>query len=318
MFQAEQAACASVTDGSDDTGADRSPGPVVATMAQEVKRVGERIAYVSTELSGRLAASMAELRAFSGQIVQQMQGARLSDLAYTIVETIDRSLYERSCDLRWWATDAPIVAALSEGPAAVPPAQARLAAMLGAYKACLDIWIADARGRIVASGRADPSGSVLGADVSRDDWFSQAMAGRPGEDCLVGEVTGEPRLGGAAVVTLAVAIAGHDPQDRPAGTLAVHFDWQPRAAAVFAGVRLAAEEKPRTRCMLLDADGRVIAASDGGEILAGTIPIDRFGDGCGHHVDETGCQVAYARSPGHETFAGLGWYAVIVQAPAAA
>ncbi len=34
-------------------------------------------------------------------------GERLVDLALNAIEIIDRNLYERSCDVRWWAPTPP-------------------------------------------------------------------------------------------------------------------------------------------------------------------------------------------------------------------
>ena len=39
-------------------------------------------------------------------MAEQAQGARLADLALNAIEIIDRNLYERTCDVRWWATDS--------------------------------------------------------------------------------------------------------------------------------------------------------------------------------------------------------------------
>lgn len=36
----------------------------------------------------------------------------MTDLALNVVDLIDRNLYERSCDVRWWATDSAVVQAL--------------------------------------------------------------------------------------------------------------------------------------------------------------------------------------------------------------
>ncbi len=39
---------------------------------------------------------------------------RFSDSALTNIDLIDRNLYERSCDVRWWATDASLVIACTD------------------------------------------------------------------------------------------------------------------------------------------------------------------------------------------------------------
>jgi hypothetical protein len=43
--------------------------------------------------------------------------------------------------------------------------------------------------------------------------------------------------------------------------LAVFFDWAKQASTVVNSVRLTAGERERTRCMILDASGQVIASS---------------------------------------------------------
>jgi hypothetical protein len=45
--------------------------------------------------------------------VAQIRGSRLPDLSLNAIDIIDRNLYERSCDVRWWATDSAIVDELS-------------------------------------------------------------------------------------------------------------------------------------------------------------------------------------------------------------
>jgi hypothetical protein len=69
------------------------------------------------------------------------------------------------------------------------------------------------------------------------------------------------------------------------------------------------------RCLLLDADHRVIAASDDAGVLQRTLPLRTQGKDAGYYLDDAGEQVGFALTPGYETYAGLGWYGVIVQHP---
>ena len=46
--------------------------------------------------------------------VVRSRGERMVDLALNAVELIDRNLYERTCDVRWWATDSAVVACVAE------------------------------------------------------------------------------------------------------------------------------------------------------------------------------------------------------------
>ena len=94
--------------------------------------------------------------------------------------------------------------------------------------------------------------------------------------------------------------------------LGIHFDWKPQAQAVVDGVRLTDEERARSRVLLLDHSGKVLAASDRRGELEETfrLPADAVGMGsygAGHVT------VGYALTPGYETYQGLGWYGAITQ-----
>ena len=93
--------------------------------------------------------------------------------------------------------------------------------------------------------------------------------------------------------------------------LAIHFDWEPQARAIVNGVRLTEDEKARTRVLLVDAQRRVIAASDGQGILSEKIQLETGGRSHGFYHDGRGNAVAFHQTPGYETYAGLGWYGVI-------
>ncbi len=103
-------------------------------------------------------------------------GSRLVDLALNAIEIIDRNLYERTCDVRWWATDSAIVdAAADASDSHCSYASKRLGVILSAYTVYLDLWLCDMDGRIIANGRPERY-NVKGLDVSREPWFARAAA----------------------------------------------------------------------------------------------------------------------------------------------
>ena len=70
------------------------------------------------------------------------------------IDLIDRNLYERSCDVRWWATDAAVVAATQDpNPAALAHASQRLGQILDSYTVYFDLVLADLDGTVIANGR---------------------------------------------------------------------------------------------------------------------------------------------------------------------
>jgi hypothetical protein len=67
--------------------------------------------------------------------------------------------------------------------------------------------------------------------------------------------------------------------------------------------------------MLLDAQNRVIAASDGRGVLEEKLALDAAGKNAGAYTDKAGNLIAFHRTPGYETYRGLGWYSAVVQSP---
>ena len=91
-----------------------SAGRGFAVVASAVKGVSAEIGRLADEMQTELTAALDELREVGSRMVTQTRGERLVDLARNVIDVMDRNLYERSCDVRWWATDAAVVAAASE------------------------------------------------------------------------------------------------------------------------------------------------------------------------------------------------------------
>lgn len=282
-------------------------GNAFAVVASEMGSVAKEIGAVSQQLKTAIAANVSVM----ADMVGKFRGMRCQDLALNIIEIIDRNLYERSCDVRWWATDSAVVEAVEDpSPDRCRYASSRLATILRSYTVYLDLWIADARGRVVATGQPDKY-RVTGTDVSGTDWFRQAMRTASGDDFAVTDVAANAGLGGAAVATYATAIRqGGAANGRPVGVLGIFFDWAPQARTVVTGVGLSDDEKKEARVLIVDAAGRVLAASDEAGLLTERYALDRTGGERGHYTRD-GRLVAYALTPGYETYKGLGWYGVI-------
>ena len=291
-------------------------GKGFGVVAAEVKTVATEVQRLATEMDEELRSTLAAMQRLGSRMAEEIRGQRLVDLALNAIEIIDRNLYERTCDVRWWATDAAVVAAAASPDAArCAHAAARLGVILGAYTVYLDLWIADAEGRVVAHGRPDRYRGVLGHDVSRQKWFLDAKATASGDDYAVADIAREPVLGNAAVATYSAAIReGGAARGRVLGVLGIHFDWEPQAQAVVSGVRLSAAERSRTRALLVDGHGRVIGASDKRGLFEEAVPAGVITGEHGSARDNAGRLWAWHRTPGYETYRGLGWYGVITQA----
>jgi hypothetical protein len=288
-----------------------------AVVAQEVKSISERVTNIGNELRARMTERTTELDTLGRGLVAQLRGSRLADLALNMIDVIDRNLYERSCDVRWWATDSAVVeCAADPAPERKRHAAKRLGVILGAYTVYLDLWVIDRSGTVIATGASDRYRKALGTSVANEAWFREALATRSGDAYAVADIAVNPILDNRQVATYATAIrAGGESDGAPIGVLGVFFDWQTQSKAVVEGVRLNEEEKPRSRCLLVDSQGRVIAASDGQGILTETVKLQTNGQVQGSYTAEGGKVVGFALTPGYETYRGLGWYGVIRQFP---
>ena len=291
-----------------------------SVVAQEVRAIGSEVEAIAKALEAELSGRIAHLQDRVLTMSEASANDRLTDLALNAVELIDRNLYERTCDVRWWATDTAIVdCAAGPAPGNAAYAGERLKVILGAYTVYLDLWLCDLDGQVLAHGRPDRYPGVVGRNVSSEPWFREAAALRNGDGYVAADVARQDLLGGAQVATYCASIrAGGSATGRPVGVLAIHFDWEAQARAIVDGVRVSPEDRPRTRVLLVDAQGRVLAASDGQGVLTETVSLGADGQPSGARRDpRTGIVTAFHRTPGYETYAGLGWYGVIVQKPAA-
>jgi hypothetical protein len=288
-----------------------------AVVAGEVKAVSVEIARLATEMERELTAALNAVREVGTRMAAEVRSQRLIDLALNAIEIIDRNLYERTCDVRWWATDAAVVDAVAEPtPERLGHAAQRLGVILSAYTVYLDLWLCSTDGNVMAHGRPDKYPRARGSNVSGEAWFRDALTTASGDNYTVADIAPCAALDGALVATYAAAVReGGRTDGRALGVLGIHFDWAPQAEAVVRGVRLSPEEATRSRVLLLDANHRVIAASDRRGILQETVLLDTHGQSARAYYDPQGKMIAFHRTPGYETYRGLGWTGAIVQAP---
>src|ERR1700722_7324378 len=288
-------------------------GAGFAVVAQEVRSVGQQVESIARELETQLTKRTGNLMSSIKRMTERSRGERMVDLSLNAVELIDRNLYERTCDVRWWATDSAVVdCAAAPDAATVSHVSERLAVILGAYTVYLDLWLCDLEGNILAGGRSDRF-DVIGQNVAAAKWFREARGLRSGDDYIAGDVECQPLLGNAQVATYCASVrADGNANSKPIGLLAIHFDWESQARAIVQGVRVGTADKARV--LLVDSNCRVIAASDGHGLLTERVPLSLEGRRSGFYHDRSGTLVAFHATPGYETYKGLGWFGVILAA----
>ena len=289
-----------------------------SVVAAEVREIAGNVGLISEQLQKQLGTQIDTLSDRTELMANSAAGSRMVDLALNAIEIMDRNLYERTCDVRWWATDSAVVDC-AVGPTTETSAYAckRLGIILNAYTVYLDLWLCDLDGKVIANGRPDQY-AVRGLDVSQESWFVQAKRLASGDEYAVGDVSECTGLKGADVATYAASVrAGGESHGAPLGVLAIHFDWAPQAQSIVQGVRIEPEERDRTAVLLLDAKHRIIASSQEAKTLHKHFPIETGGRSQGFYTRTDGSTVAFHATPGYETYRGLGWHGVIVKGKAA-
>jgi hypothetical protein len=286
-------------------------GAGFAVVAQEVRSVGQKVEILSQELETQLTRRTATLTQSIEKMIERSRGQRMVDLALNAIALIDRNLYERTCDVRWWATDSAVVDCAADATAAnVAHVAGRLAVILRAYTVYLDLWLCDLDGNVLASARPDLY-DVKAANVATTRWFCDALKLRSGDEYVAGDIERQPLLGNAPVATYCASVReGGDAKGRPLGVLAIHFDWETQARSIVEGVRV---DDDKARVLLVDSKFRVIASSDGQGMLTEHVQLKSNGSRSGVYKDHSGSQVAFHLTPGYETYGGLGWFGVIVR-----
>jgi hypothetical protein len=295
-------------------------GRAFGVVAAEMASLSERTSTLTADLATRTKAELAQLDATLEHLGAEIRGVRLSDLALSNIDLIDRNLYERSCDVRWWATDAAVVDALARPDAAQAAyASSRLGVILDAYTVYYDIVLCDLHGRVVANGRPARWRSV-GRDMSGTGWFREAIATRDGSEFGFRGVHRDDGLaGGELILVYSCAVReGGRSDGRVLGVLGIVFNWAALAQTIVKRTPIPEEERGRTRVCIVDSTGLVLADADDARVLAALDLPDRaavFASGKSHRVVEDAgvrTMVAHAVSPGYETYR-TGWHSLIVQ-----
>jgi methyl-accepting chemotaxis protein-like sensor len=285
-------------------------GKGFAVVASEVKILATQAAKTSKEL-GAIRTETSELqRRFT-----ERERDRLSEMAQTLVQLIVRNLYERTADVRWWATDEALCQCLeSPNQASIDYAVERLSLINRFYSVYLNLVLAGIDGNIIACSQSAKFRGVTGANVSKMSWFQKAMATTRGDQFVVDDITHSLLHDNRLVAVYAAAVRKEGKIDgKIIGVLSVIFDWEDQSRVIVQKEPpLSEDEWKRSRVLLLDKNLRVIAASDNEGILSPFI-VELKGQQKGHYINANQELVAFAKTIGYQEYDGLGWSAAIVQ-----
>ena len=290
-------------------------GRSFAVVAREVQHLADRASEAAEQFKLGVLDRIGVSRSMSEDLVEELEGARLTDLAQTLVQLIVRNLFERTADVRWWATDSAFWQALSSDSAgAVAYAAERLATINRFYTVYVDLVLTDPRGTVLASANPRFAPALAGASMAREPWFRQAMATASGDEYAVDRVAESALHGRHKVLVYSAAVREGGRRNGAAlGALGVYFNWQDEGQIIVeTEAALPPDVRERTTVLLLDGERRVIASTRPDLMFT---PFDLHHQGLqrGSYYDGRGNIVAFARTLGYQDYDGLGWYGVVMQ-----
>ena len=115
--------------------------------------------------------------------INSMLGVRTADVAYDLIDKIDRNLAERYCNVQVWCTfEAIIRYAKEDTPHRKEDVMHLLKSLHKIYAVYHDIFMVDRNGTIVAAAERE---EYIGRDVSQKDWF---LAAKEQENVVVSDL----------------------------------------------------------------------------------------------------------------------------------
>ncbi|MEM9385589.1 MAG: methyl-accepting chemotaxis protein [Pseudomonadota bacterium] len=286
-----------------------------SVVAEEVQKLAGNAATANERFQEEVMARISLGQNMSERLVEQMEGEKLHDLAQVLVQLIVRNLFERTADVRWWATDPSLWEALADPSAErIDFAGKRLGMINRFYTVYENLVLTDTAGRVVAVSNANYR-KLVGADFSGERWFQRARATSSGDEYVVGDPKADPRHDGHQVLAYGASVRrGGEPNGEMLGTLGVYFDWQEQGRSVVEDEpTLSDGDKKRSTVALLDAKHRVIASTDP-SMLWQHYPLQNQDAVRGSYYDDDGHIIAYAKTIGYEEYDGLGWWGLVIQA----
>ena len=186
-------------------------------------------------------------------------------LASLAIDIMDRNLYERANDCRWWALTSAFRELLAVGPVQEADAQ-RLTGILayinGLYTVYSNILLFDAQGRVVAVSNPEAAG-MAGQPVG-EEWVRRVLALNTSQGYAVSPFHATPLYGGRPTYIYGAAVQAPG-KNQVIGGVGIVLDAEPQFAAMLRDALPrdeGGEVVQDAYAVFVDRDGQVIACSD--------------------------------------------------------
>ena len=185
-------------------------------------------------------------------------------LASLAIDIMDRNLYERANDCRWWALTTLFRESLAQEVLAAHELEeiaATLSYINGLYTVYSNLILFDAQGRLLASSQPQ-AGLAPGAPLN-ESWVRQTLANTGAQRYTVSEFSATPLYGGRHTYIYSTALCAPG-SDAVVGGIGIVFDAKPQFAAMLQDAlprSAAGEAMQGAFAVFVDREGRVISCS---------------------------------------------------------
>ena len=292
-------------------------GKTFSIVAEQMNELSNKIGVVNKKMRIESLDALNELENLIRVQATNVRGTRLSDLALTNIDIIDRNLFERSVNVIWWAADDSVVNALTRKTrGSYDLVEKRFSIILNSYTVYFDLILSDLDGNIIANGH--PENVVVGGNVKGLEWFESAMRTASGKEFGFQKVSRNTLVNNeiSLVFSCAVREGGYQ-HGKIIGVLGAFFKWEDLAQKIVKHVPLTDEEKHARICIVDDeglilADSQDLVLDDKIEFLGRHMLFEKEKDFMIIEYRGEKCCIAHASSPGYETYAS-GLHSLIIQ-----
>lgn len=288
-------------------------------ISDNMRNLSKKTGTITKELEQKLhefELNLTELQKNTQEQKNQTIGTRLSDLSLTNIDLIDRNLFERTADVRWWAASGKLVRTIKEKSSdTISDACHSLSKILGAYTVYHDIVLCDTNGKIIANGASKYDS--IDKDVSNTEWF-QTGINADNNGYGFQSVHKSSIADNKTVLVYSAPIYDSKNNNEICGVLGAIFDWTDLSQTILNGTPLSKEEMQNSRICIVDDSGLVLADTEELQ-LQDTISIPKmekiFSEKKGFVFSKVGDVIscyAHSQSPGYQKYK-TGWHSLIIQ-----
>lgn len=227
-----------------------------SVVAQEVKSLAGVARSSATKFRDEVLEYLHHGSAIADELARDIEGGRITDLAQSIADTLARTLYDRSIDIRMLATDYSVCEALlldRSSARAEARALSRLRKLLECSPYFLNAFVVDAEGDVAVC--AHDNAAVKGVNFKGYVQYQRVMSAPPEVDWITDEVWKNPWSHGRCVL---VYVAPVRVDGTTIGACYLEYDFEGQAASIMNVVNRTARDAIAS---IVDAQNRVVATT---------------------------------------------------------